>query len=119
MRSWSACRWVLLVLLLVGFLPATSSADTVTVTVSRGNVRAGPGVTHRVLTSVPQGATFPILATQQGWHQIRLNDGIQRIRYQYQNAAGRHAARQRQRLFKRAVESTHPGKVVWLAAHDL
>lgn len=75
MRSWPACRWVLLVLLLVGFLPAASSADTVTVTVSRGNVRAGPGVTHRVLTSVPQGATFSILATKQGWHQIRLDDG--------------------------------------------
>ncbi len=75
MRSWPACRWVLLVLFLVGFLPTASLADTVTVTVSRGNVRAGPGVTHRVLTSVPQGATFSILATKQGWHQIRLNDG--------------------------------------------
>ncbi len=34
-----------------------------------GNVRTGPGVTHRVLTRVPQGATFPVLATKQGWHQ--------------------------------------------------
>jgi uncharacterized caspase-like protein len=38
-------------------------------------VRAGPGLTYQVLTAVPQGAIFPVLASQSGWHQLRLEDG--------------------------------------------
>jgi len=38
-------------------------------------VRSGPGLTYQVLTAVPQGAIFPVLASQSGWHQIRLEDG--------------------------------------------
>ena len=49
--------------------------ETLTVTVSRANVRQGPGLTYRVLTTLPSGATFPVLSTQNGWHQIQLDDG--------------------------------------------
>ena len=32
-------------------------------------------MTHRVIDTLPRGATFPILKTQSGWHQIQLDDG--------------------------------------------
>ena len=65
--------WVLLVGLFAWL--AVAYADTLTVTVSRANVRQGPGLTHGVVTTVPRGATFPVLSTQGGWHRILLDDG--------------------------------------------
>ena len=65
--------WVLLVGLFAWL--AVACADTLTVTVSRANVRQGPGLTHGVVTTVPRGATFPVLSTQGGWHRILLDDG--------------------------------------------
>ena len=50
-------------------------ADTLTVTASRANVRQGPGITHAVIDTLTRGATFPVLETKNGWHQIRLDDG--------------------------------------------
>ncbi len=50
-------------------------ADNLTVTASRANVRQGPGLTHGVIDTLPRGATFPVLKTQDGWHQIQLDDG--------------------------------------------
>ena len=46
-------------------------ADNLTVTASRANVRQGPGLTHGVIDTLPRGATFPVLKTQDGWHQIQ------------------------------------------------
>lgn len=65
--------WVLLFGLLVWL--AAAWADTLTVTVSRANVRQGPGLTHGVIATLPRGATFPILSTHNGWRQIQLDDG--------------------------------------------
>ena len=65
--------WVLLFGLFAWL--AVAWADTLTVTASRANVRQGPGLTHGVVTTVPRGATFPVLSTQDGWHQILLDDG--------------------------------------------
>ena len=48
---------------------------TLTVTVSRANVRQGPGLIHGVIDTLPHGATFPVVKTQGGWHQIQLDDG--------------------------------------------
>ena len=64
--------WVLLIGLLAWL--AVAAADTLTVTVSRASVREGPGLTHGIVTTVPRGATFPVLHTQGGWHRILLND---------------------------------------------
>ena len=33
-------------------------------------VRAKPGITHPVLTVVPQGAILPVLETQEEWYKI-------------------------------------------------
>ena len=54
---------------------AIAWGDTLMVTASRANVRQGPGLTHGVMAELPRGATFPILSTQNGWHQIQLDDG--------------------------------------------
>ena len=66
-----------LCLVLIGLLAwlATAWADTLTVTVSRANVRQGPGRTYAVLDTLARGERYPILKTQGGWHQIRLDDG--------------------------------------------
>jgi formylglycine-generating enzyme required for sulfatase activity len=47
----------------------------VTVTAAQANVREGPGTTARVLTTLAQGATFPLLDRQPGWYKILLDDG--------------------------------------------
>ncbi len=73
----SSMRWfVVCLLLLCWCLPAPGvAASTLTITAPQANVRAGPGLTYQVLTAAPQGAIFPLLASQSGWHQIRLEDG--------------------------------------------
>jgi formylglycine-generating enzyme required for sulfatase activity len=38
-------------------------------------VRAEPGITHPVLTVVPQGAILPVLETREAWYKILLEDG--------------------------------------------
>ena len=70
-------RWfVVCLLLLCWCLPAPGvAASTLTITAPQANVRAGPGLTYQILTAVPQGAIFPVLASQSSWHQIRLEDG--------------------------------------------
>jgi Caspase domain/Bacterial SH3 domain len=70
-------RWfVVCVCLLCGCLPSpVAAASTLNITAPQANVRSGPGLTYQVLTAVPQGAIFPVLASQTGWHQIRLEDG--------------------------------------------
>ncbi|MDE0206064.1 MAG: SUMF1/EgtB/PvdO family nonheme iron enzyme [Candidatus Tectomicrobia bacterium] len=65
--------WVLPFALLAWL--AVAGADTLTVTVSRANVRQGPGLAHGVMATLPRGATFPVLGTQSGWHRIQLDDG--------------------------------------------
>ena len=49
-----------LCIVLVGLLAwlVATWADTLTVTVSRANVRQGPGLTHGVIATLPRGATF-------------------------------------------------------------
>ena len=73
----SIMRWfVVCLLLLYWCLPAPGvAASTLTITAPQANVRAGPGLTYQVLMAAPQGAIFPLLASQSGWHQIRLEDG--------------------------------------------
>ena len=51
------------------------SADTVTVTLSSANIRSGPGTSYDPIGTVSRGERFPVLSTQQGWYQIRLDDG--------------------------------------------
>jgi hypothetical protein len=72
-----AMRWFVVCLLLLSwFLPSpVVAASTLTITAPQANVRAGPRLTSQVLTAVPQGAIFPVVASQSGWHQIRLEDG--------------------------------------------
>jgi lipoprotein NlpI len=50
-------------------------ADMVRVHKQLANVRSGPGTGYPVLVTAPEGTTFPLLATQQGWHKIRMEDG--------------------------------------------
>ncbi len=55
----------------------SAAADSLTVASEWANVRGGPGIAHRVLTTVPPGAVFSIVMTREGWHQIVLEDGRQ------------------------------------------
>jgi formylglycine-generating enzyme required for sulfatase activity len=62
---------------LTGLLLASTAAavETLTITAAQAIVRAQPGVTHPVLTVVPQGAIFPVVETQKAWYKILLEDG--------------------------------------------
>lgn len=51
-------------------------AETLTVT-SRSKVRQSPRADATALATVQKGTTLPILATEQGWYQIQLDDGRQ------------------------------------------
>src|SRR5262245_34286309 len=63
--------------MLAGLLLVSTAAavETLTITADRAIVRAKPGITHSVLTVVPQGAILPVLETQQEWYKILLEDG--------------------------------------------
>src|SRR5262249_46731961 len=62
---------------LVGLLLVSTAwaVETLTITAVQAIVRAKPGMTHAVLTVVPQGAIFPVLETQEAWYKILLEDG--------------------------------------------
>ena len=53
----------------------TAAVETLTITAEQAIVRAKPGITHPILTVVPQGAIFPVLETQEAWYKILLEDG--------------------------------------------
>ena len=72
-RSLSFAGAVLTSLLLLAL--AAAAVDTFTITAARAIVRAKPGITHPILTVVPQGAIFPVIETQEEWHKILLEDG--------------------------------------------
>ena len=59
---------------LAAFLLLTSSllAQTLTVRVPRGNVRAQPGTTHDIVGSVKRGEKYNAKATQGDWFKIVL-----------------------------------------------
>jgi formylglycine-generating enzyme required for sulfatase activity len=63
---------VLVSLLLVS---AAVAVETITITAEQAIVRAKPGITHPVLSVMPQGAIFPVLETQEDWFKILLEDG--------------------------------------------
>jgi N-acetylmuramoyl-L-alanine amidase len=65
----------LVVALLLVLTGVAASADTLTIIATQADVRSGPGITHAILTTLPKGATFSIVATQEGWHKIILADG--------------------------------------------
>src|SRR5215475_1814058 len=64
----AALVWLLLV-------STTWPVETLTITAEQAIVRTKPGMTHAVLTVVPQGAIFPVLETQEAWYKILLEDG--------------------------------------------
>src|SRR5262245_10209166 len=72
-RYLSFSSALLTALLLLALTAA--AVDTFTITAARAIVRAKPGVTHPILTVVPQGAIFPVVETQEDWHKILLEDG--------------------------------------------
>ena len=72
-RVLSGTPGLLVALLLFGH--ATGMAETLTITAPQATVREAPGVTHAVLTTVPQGAIFAIQETRQDWYKILLDDG--------------------------------------------
>src|SRR5262245_56359494 len=65
----------LAMMLLFAYTGRTVQADTLTITARQTTVRAGPTVKQVILTTVSQGATFPLLETHQGWYKVLLDDG--------------------------------------------
>jgi len=61
--------------ILLALAGVATAADNLTVTAVQADVRAGPGITHAILTTLPTGAIFSIVETQAGWHKILLADG--------------------------------------------
>ena len=56
-------------------MSTASAVETLAITAEQAIVRAAPGITHPILTIVPQGAIFPLLETQEAWYKILLEDG--------------------------------------------
>ena len=51
---------------LLALAGVATAADIFTVIAVQADVRAGPGITHAILTTLPKGATFAIVETQAG-----------------------------------------------------
>lgn len=68
-------RISLVVVACVLLIRTTAVPNSLTVTAPQAPVRTGPGVTHSILTVIPQGGIFAILETQQEWVKILLDDG--------------------------------------------
>lgn len=70
---------ILLITLLGLALPGNATAEdrpaTGVVTADRLNVRSGPGTTHAVVVSVPQGTRLTILETGAEWVRVRTEGG--------------------------------------------
>jgi uncharacterized caspase-like protein len=66
----TAISTVILLLVLV-----SGAADILTVTAPGAVVRAGPSDMSQILTRVPRWVTFSIMTAQEGWYQVRLEDG--------------------------------------------
>src|SRR2546427_1484970 len=73
MSRYLACASAVLVGLLL--VSTTAAVETLTITAEQAIVRAKPGITHPILTVVPQGGIFPVLETQAAWYKILLEDG--------------------------------------------
>src|SRR5919198_154754 len=73
MSRYLACASAVLAGLLL--VSTTMAVETITITADQAIVRAKPGITHPVLTVVPQGAILPVLETQEAWYKILLEDG--------------------------------------------
>jgi formylglycine-generating enzyme required for sulfatase activity len=73
MLRYLACASAVLAGLLLVSIAA--ALETLTITADQAIVRAEPGITHPILTVVPQGAILPVLETQEAWYKILLEDG--------------------------------------------
>ncbi len=73
MSRYLACASAVLAGLLL--VSTAAAVETLTIIADQAIVRAKPGITHPVLTVVPQGAIFPVLETQEAWYKILLEDG--------------------------------------------
>ncbi len=70
-----ACKVFILSAFLFFFLVTTATAQTLTVKVPRGNVRAGPGLTYDIVGKVTRGQEYPIEDRQGDWFKIHLEPG--------------------------------------------
>ena len=95
------------------FVSLPVCADKLTVAQPKAIVRAGPGVTHGIVTVVQQDATFEIVDTQQGWHQIRLDGGKQGW---MQNSAVQIV--QQQLSVRPKIEALTPDEEMWTLVKD-
>jgi formylglycine-generating enzyme required for sulfatase activity len=73
MLRYLACASAVLAGLLL--VSTAAALETLTITADQAIVRAEPGITHPILTVVPQGAILPVLETQEAWYKILLEDG--------------------------------------------
>jgi formylglycine-generating enzyme required for sulfatase activity len=75
MTQRSVAGITLALMLLLGLASTVAPADTLTITAKQAVVRAGPDGKQAILTTAPQGATFALLETHQGWYRVLLDDG--------------------------------------------
>lgn len=73
--TFCTIRIVVWMLLLCALPWGALANETVTISLPQATVRALPGVTHPILTTVPQGGIFVVLETQDEWLKILLDDG--------------------------------------------
>lgn len=65
--------WAVAGVLISGVLPASAATRTVQTTVDKLNVRTGPALTSSVITTLPLGASYPVVQVNGDWVQIRLS----------------------------------------------
>ncbi len=59
------------------FAPLTNTTPHRIVTAPKARLRAGPGTSHRILTTLQQGEILRTLETRNGWVLVRLANGTQ------------------------------------------
>lgn len=48
------------------------AATNGTVTVSKLNVRSGPGIGYKKINSISNGQTYPVISSQSGWYRLKI-----------------------------------------------
>jgi uncharacterized protein YraI len=52
-----------------------ASAETITVTAPKANIRSGPGTGYRIIDSAKKGETLKSIERREGWIKVRLKGG--------------------------------------------
>jgi SH3-like domain-containing protein len=74
MDSQMKVVWLLTIFLLLSLAPLVS-AETITVTAPRANIRSGPGMGYKIIDRAKKGDALKSIERRKGWIKVRLHGG--------------------------------------------